>query len=107
MCACYLTSDQLQHQICSETCAAYSWKYKLRIGCVCRVTWTLLSCIDCHGLGRFQCSKCPSKAVAIIEYFLVLLGVLLLNLYLISQLSRATMSDFNTVSGSDYLQVSP
>lgn len=44
-------------------------------------------------------------SVAIIEYGLMLLGVLALNLFVISQLSRATMANFTTVQGSDYLQV--
>ena len=65
----------------------------------------------CHAVlwclaGHFKCSKCPSKGMAITQYLFMLLGVLVLNMYLISQLSRATMTDFTTVSGSDYLSVS-
>ena len=65
----------------------------------------------CHAVlwclaGRFKCSKCPSKGMAVAQYLFMLLGVLLLNMYLISQLSRSTMADFTTVSGSDYLSVS-
>ena len=55
--------------------------------------------------GRFSCSKCPSKGSAIAEYIFMLLAQLLLNVYLIVQLSRATMHDFAAVQGSDYLQV--
>ena len=44
-------------------------------------------------------------SVAVIEYVLMLLGVLALNLFFISQLSRATIADFTSVQGSDYLQV--
>lgn len=33
------------------------------------------------------------------------LGEMLLNAYLIAQLSQATITDFNAVQGSDYLRV--
>ena len=55
--------------------------------------------------GRFQCTKCPSHGSAVAEYVFMLLCELALNGYLIAQLSQATMTDFTTVQGSDYLQV--
>ena len=74
--------------------------------CFFLASWVQEACTGCWVSGRYKCSKCSSKSAAITEYVLMLLGVLLLNLFLISQLSRATLGDFALVQGSDYLSVS-
>ena len=62
----------------------------------------------CHeasvAAGRFKCAKCTSPAKAAAEYCAELLLILAVNAYLIVQLAKPDLEEFDTAQGSDYLQ---
>lgn len=55
--------------------------------------------------GRFKCDKCQQTTVVAVEYFLILLATILLNMFLIWRLLKEDVASWDLVEGSDYVEV--
>ncbi len=57
------------------------------------------------GAGRFSCAFCPHHGIAAFEYFLVLAGTVLVNVFLIWRLLDEKCTGWDQAEGSDYVEV--
>lgn len=55
--------------------------------------------------GRFECASCPHSGISAFEYFLVLVGTVLVNAFLIWRLLDEQCTGWGEANGSDYTEV--